>query len=118
MPFESRLVLGTDLGEDDYIVDLPLAYRTHEGALIIVPVGFVTNLASVPRLFWRIFPRDGGKWRAAAVIHDYMVGVVPWSEATLIFDQALQDNGANWFQRKAMITGVWFGGLFRWGDAA
>lgn len=38
---------------------------------ITVPVGYVTDFASVPRLFWVLFPPDG-KYTKAAVIHDYL----------------------------------------------
>lgn len=52
----------------------PLTYEVGEigsGELIVVPDTFVTDLASVPRLFWTLFPADG-KWEKAAVIHDYL----------------------------------------------
>ena len=41
------------------------------GDIITVPMGFVTDLTSIPRLFWSILPR----WEAygpAAIIHDYL----------------------------------------------
>jgi hypothetical protein len=49
----------------------------HEGALssdiniITVPAGFVTDLASIPRIFWNIMPPDG-EYAKASIIHDYM----------------------------------------------
>ncbi|EAO7521451.1 DUF1353 domain-containing protein, partial [Salmonella enterica] len=39
--------------------------------VIEVPAGFVTDLASVPRIFWTILPPDG-KYAKAAIIHDWM----------------------------------------------
>jgi hypothetical protein len=36
-----------------------------------VPVGFVTDLASIPRVFWSILPSDG-RYAHSAVIHDYL----------------------------------------------
>ncbi len=38
---------------------------------IKVPQGFLTDFASIPRLFWPILP-PFGPWRYAAVIHDYL----------------------------------------------
>lgn len=38
--------------------------------IIIVPPGFITNFASVPRIFWSIIP-PYGKYGKASVIHDY-----------------------------------------------
>jgi hypothetical protein len=37
----------------------------------VVPAGFVTDLASVPRVFWFIAPR-WGKHGPAAILHDYL----------------------------------------------
>jgi len=39
--------------------------------IITVPVGFITDLASIPRIFWTILPPNG-KYAKAAVIHDYL----------------------------------------------
>lgn len=38
---------------------------------IIVPEGFVTDLASVPRLFWNILP-PFGEYTEAAIVHDWL----------------------------------------------
>lgn len=40
-------------------------------SMIIVPIGFVTDLASIPRLFWNILPPDG-EYAKATIIHDYL----------------------------------------------
>ncbi|WP_079942170.1 DUF1353 domain-containing protein [Salmonella enterica] len=39
--------------------------------IIEVPAGFVTDLATVPRIFWTLLPPDG-KYAKAAIIHDYL----------------------------------------------
>ncbi|SLM47435.1 protein of unknown function [Nitrospira japonica] len=36
-----------------------------------VPIGFVTDFASVPRIFWQFLPRDG-KYTYPAIVHDYL----------------------------------------------
>lgn len=38
---------------------------------VTVPVGFVTDFASVPRMLWSIIP-PWGKYGKAAIIHDYL----------------------------------------------
>jgi len=49
--------------------------KTEKGGLarfrVTVPAGFVTDLASVPRLLWAIVPRDG-LYNGAAVVHDFL----------------------------------------------
>lgn len=39
---------------------------------IVVPEGFITDGASVPRIFQNIFPPLDGDYDAAAVLHDYV----------------------------------------------
>ena len=41
------------------------------GALITIPAGFQTDLASVPRAFWVLVP-PYGKCTGPAVLHDYL----------------------------------------------
>jgi len=36
-----------------------------------VPTGFITDFASVPRIFWALIPPNG-KYTKAAVLHDWM----------------------------------------------
>jgi hypothetical protein len=38
---------------------------------ITVPAGFVTDFASVPKLFWNLLPPTG-RYGKAAVVHDYL----------------------------------------------
>ena len=52
----------------------PFGYDVGEkgsGDTVEVPVGYMTDFASVPRLFWILFPR-WGKYGNAAVIHDFL----------------------------------------------
>jgi len=46
-------------------------YQTEGGLLITVPVGYITDFASVPRIFWSIFPPFDPYYGAPAVIHDF-----------------------------------------------
>jgi hypothetical protein len=54
--------------------------------VIRVPVDFITDFASVPRLFWSILP-PWGKYGKAAVIHDYCYrnGLYPRKRCDEIF---------------------------------
>jgi Protein of unknown function (DUF1353) len=38
---------------------------------VTVPRGFVTDFATIPRIFWSLMPRDG-KYAFAAIVHDYL----------------------------------------------
>lgn len=52
-----------------FILAEPFRFRSTFG-VICVPTGFVTDGASIPRLFWNIF-QPFGKHFGSAVIHDY-----------------------------------------------
>lgn len=52
-------------------LDQPLVYAPAAGGHITVPTGFVTDLASIPRIFWNIMP-PFGKYTEAAIVHDYI----------------------------------------------
>src|SRR5689334_1061409 len=64
------------VGDDrTWIVVTPLEYRIGDTTdKIVVPAGFVTDLASIPRAFWGppFFLTPAGQYSRAAIIHDYL----------------------------------------------
>lgn len=77
--FVTRLIVEElDTGEAKLVK--PLYYKGNFDTFI-VPVGFVTDFASVPRLLWWLFP-PRGKHTKAAVLHDYLYREAP----EVIFD--------------------------------
>ena len=61
----------------------------------VVPPGFVTDGASVPRLLWWLFPPTGRYFKAAAV-HDWLLdGGYHWREANKKFREALEEQGVS-----------------------
>jgi uncharacterized protein DUF1353 len=64
---------------------------------VVVPVGFVTDLASIPRAFWSAL-RPEGRYAYAAVVHDYLY----WTqtrdreEADRILKIAMEDSKVKW----------------------
>lgn len=71
--FGAPLVLRKLKGRK-WIVEHSFGYTTRDGDTITVPKAFETDLASVPRLFWRIFPTDD-TYSQAAVLHDYLCDI-------------------------------------------
>lgn len=96
-----------------------------------VPVGFITDFASIPRILWNILP-PWGKYGKAAVIHDYMYtehkhsvfsaeGVesfvqIERKQADGIFLQAMEVLGVNKITRYAMYYAVRVFGNKPWND--
>jgi hypothetical protein len=86
------------------------------GAEIIVPAGFVTDFASVPRIVgaYLLF---GGKGKRAAVIHDWLYTLgkldpITWAreKCDAIFREALIASGYSAVTVGAMYAGVRVGG--------
>lgn len=68
--FRTPLVVEV-VDDGEYRLTEPFQYETAMGTLIEVPVGFVTDFASVPRLPV-VYSMYGGRASKAAVIHDYL----------------------------------------------
>ncbi len=95
---------------------------------ITVPKCFKTDFASVPRIFWRIFP-PWGKYGKAAVLHDYLYSTLgrPGStapgdlsrrECDDIFLEAMGVVGVGWLTRHTIHRAVRLGGWMAWNEHA
>ena len=61
----------------------PYMYSTNAGSAIIVPKGYITNGADIPRFFWRLYPPFSPEYLPAVIIHDYLC-----DEADAMIDKA------------------------------
>lgn len=110
-----------------------LAYRTgNSDDKVLVPAGFVTDLASIPRWCWTILPPDG-QWVKAAIVHDFLYatsGTAHWKrrfdgrtradpytrkEVDGIFCEALKNRGVDTVRRSILWSAVRLGGANGWG---
>lgn len=86
---------------------------------ISVPIGFVTDFASIPRLFWSLL-RPDGNYAYAAVIHDFLY----WTQLTtrensdMIFKLAMGDFKIPKTEADAIYAAVRAGGGKAWSDNA
>lgn len=80
-------------GRAIYTLYQSFTYRTAT-VLIVIPKGFRTDFASVPRLFWRIIP-PAGSYNKATVVHDYLYQSRQCSRclADAIFREAMTELG-------------------------
>jgi hypothetical protein len=81
------------------------------GDRVDVAVGFETDFASIPRLFWAILPR-WGRYGNAAVVHDwlYWTQTRPRQAADGIFREGMRVLGVGAVTRLVIYTAVrWFG---------
>ncbi len=78
---------------------------------IVVPEGFTTNFASVPRPLWFWLPPTGRYWQAA-VIHDWLCAAKPLASkvAHKIFHALMRYKGVSRARAKLMYWAVKVGG--------
>lgn len=91
----------------------PLICWLPGGYSMKVPVGFETDFASIPRIFWRVLP-PWGRYSGASVVHDwlYRERKLPRKNADQLFIALMQSSGCNAVERVAMYAAVrLFGGF-------
>lgn len=59
------------LGKDHWRILTSFSYKIDEECHVTVPEGYLTDGASVPKVFWNIIP-PWGKYGQAAVVHDIL----------------------------------------------
>lgn len=97
-------------------VDTPFRYLGAKPE-VSVPVGFVTDFASVPRAFWSVFP-PWDTYGDAAIVHDWLY----WSqhltraEADAIFNAAMRDLRVPGWKRHTLYYGVRIFGWAAWSN--
>jgi len=116
--FKSLLdICNSDIDDRLWILWSPLVYESVElQTTITVPKGFITDLASVPRIPF-LYLHWGGRAHREAVIHDYLyrkdsIPQVSFARANAVFREAMEARGKAWLLRWTMWAGVWVGGLF------
>ncbi len=104
---------------DDWRLVLPLIYLRADYTAITVPAGFITDLASIPRLLHPLIPVNG-RHRAAAIVHDYLYATqtLTRAECDAVFLEAMEACGVRWTQRWAMYSAVRAGGWVAWRQRA
>ncbi len=94
-------------------LEVALVYETgllaYDSELIIVPAGYRTDFASIPRFFHRVLP-PVGKYSRAAVVHDWLCDVRPplckSDTAADIFREAMVDLGVSPWKIGIMVFAV------------
>jgi len=80
MPFKTELVTSPK-GNKSVLKEQLIYYSPQTKQRIVIPKGFVTDFASVPRLFLSIIPKMG-RHRIDAVLHDYLYSGTRYKKLT------------------------------------
>jgi len=113
------IVTPLDNGSSWKLVE-PFVYE--EGGLgseqkIEIPTGFITDFASVPRIFWNLIS-PWGRHGKAAVLHDflYATGQFTRKRSDDILLEAMGVLGVPWIDRWTIYLGVRAGGWLAWAE--
>ncbi len=113
-----RLVLSR-FAEPIYYLEKPISWRPDDHGVRFrsfeVPRGFVTDLASIPSLFWTLL-RPDGNYAYAAILHDYLywTQIMPKADADDILKRAMSGFHVPQWKIQAIYDGVHFGGASSW----
>lgn len=113
---------------EPYYLDLPCGrarkllndvFVLINGRPYLIPAGFITDGASVPRGLWNLFP-PFGKYNKAALLHDYLYqfGTMTRAQADWVFLEAMKELGVGFLTRWAMYLSVRAGGWCAWNGYA
>lgn len=109
-----------------YLLLQDFVYDSNLFGRIVVPAGFKTDFASIPRALWRYLDPEDPCILYASVVHDFLyslggkMGEVAFSRnlADRVLREAMEISGARIDQRFAAYRAVdWFGGS-HWDAAA
>lgn len=109
MPFTGRPLVVAAVDDRTWELVEPLVYHGRDDVLVI-PAGFRTDFATVPRILQWIVPRTG-RYSAATVVHDWLIEsrTVPRRDADGVFRRVLRELGVPVLLRWLMFAAVRFG---------
>lgn len=113
--YRSKLIVEAD-GGLPYTLFAPLVYDSaHLNRTVIVPTGFRTDLASIPRVLWSILP-PFGSYSDAAVVHDflYQFNGIDRHDADQVLNEAMEVCQVGRWKRWTIYSGVVLGGWVTW----
>ena len=108
MAFESDVVVR-EIGDDTWALVEPLRYVGNTDRFV-VPAGFRTDFASVPRIFVWLIPKYG-RYTKAAILHDFLceeskAGRFDRDDADGLFRRAMRELGVPFLRRWIMWGAV------------
>jgi hypothetical protein len=120
--FVTPLIMRHSITDKRSVLVEEFVVETSLGVVVVEP-GFATDYASIPRLFWIVYPRHG-RYTYPSVVHDYLYslqGQITMADGTviipdratadLLFLEMMEATGCRWYTRYIFYTMV---RLFGW----
>lgn len=95
----------------------PFVFLSPTRGKVAVAKGFDTDYASIPRIFWSLYPPDGTYSKAAVVHdHDYWEQNVSRDVADLTFLEGMEELGVPLLRRQLLYRSVRAFGWLAWNE--
>jgi len=107
---------------ENWRINAPFEYESdvlHDGAILTVPSGFITDFASMPKILRNELP-PWNVWGSAAIIHDLLYWLQPCDRETAdaVLLEAMRVLGVDDAIAALIHTGVRVGGQASWDNNA
>ena len=75
---------------------------------LIIPVGFYTNGANIPKILWSLIPPNDPMSFPAVVVHDYLCDALQFEKADDYLEEILISSDVSKWKRISIVSGVRF----------
>jgi hypothetical protein len=73
---------------------------------VVIPKGYKTNGADIPRIFWSIYPPNRSDYLPAVIVHDYLCDLAEYKKADDLFESCLKDLKISKFDVMVLVGAV------------
>ena len=121
--FMSKLIVSKDDASSTWTIEEPFDYYSELAETVFhIPVGMVTDFASIPRILWNILPPAEGPYAKAAVVHDFLYAhkgkiygqKLDRGTCDRILLEAMEVSRTGWMQRHSIYRAVRMFGWAVW----
>lgn len=110
MVFLDEILVRPLANGKDWMLRFKVDYETNDSRIVHIPRGFVSDFASIPKFFRRMYQPATGKHRRAAIVHDYLYRTPEASftkeESDNIFVEIMKADGVSKFNRYVLHKAV------------
>jgi hypothetical protein len=101
------------------VIEWEPSTKSPQGLAVTIPIGFVTDLASIPRVFWSLLSPHA-RYTYPAIVHDYLYWKQPCDRDTAdrVLRLAMEDVGVGEATAVTIYEAVHIGGASAWSSNA
>lgn len=89
------------LSKDRFVVCEDIVFKD-----ILIPKGYITNGADIPRVFWSIYPPNKSDFLPAVIVHDFLCDKEEYKKADDYFEECLEVLGIEKLDKYLLVKSV------------